>query len=67
LRLLVLRNNQPANFAGAVPPSIFAFYRHHHLKHDDLIDLLYNVQLLLKTSPSRVLMKLWRKTDALMI
>jgi hypothetical protein len=33
----VLRNNQPADFAGSVPSTIFAFHRHHHLKYDDLI------------------------------
>jgi hypothetical protein len=48
LLLLVLRYNQPANFAGAVPLTIFAFHR--HLKYDDLIDLLHNFQLLHKTA-----------------
>jgi hypothetical protein len=43
---LVLRNNPPADFAGAVPFTIFAFHRHHHLKYDDFIDLLHNFQLL---------------------
>jgi hypothetical protein len=37
LLLLVLRNNQPADFASAVPSTIFAFHRLHHLKYDDLI------------------------------
>jgi hypothetical protein len=49
LLLLVLRNNQPAALAGAVPSIIFAFHRHHHLKYDDLIALLHNFQLLRKT------------------
>jgi hypothetical protein len=46
----LLRNNQTADFAGAVPTTIFAFHRRHHLKYDDLIDLLHNFQLLLKTA-----------------
>jgi hypothetical protein len=50
LLLLVLKNNQPADFAGAVPSTIFVFHRHHHLKYDDLIDLLHNFQLLRKTA-----------------
>jgi hypothetical protein len=50
LLLLVLRNNQPADFAGAVPSTIFAFHCHHHLIQNDLIDLLHNFQLLLKTA-----------------
>jgi hypothetical protein len=42
LLLLVLRNNQPADFIGTVPLKIFAFlHRHHHLKYD-LTDLLHN-------------------------
>jgi hypothetical protein len=49
LRLLVLRNNQAADFAGAVPSTVFAFLRH-HLKYDNLIDLLHNFQLLRKTA-----------------
>jgi hypothetical protein len=52
LLLLVLRNNQPADFAGAVPSTIFAFH-HHHLKYDDLADLLHNFQLLRKTALPR--------------
>jgi hypothetical protein len=46
----MLRNNQAADFAGTVPTTIFTFYRHHHLKYDDLIDLLHNFQLLRKTA-----------------
>jgi hypothetical protein len=46
LLLLMLRNNQPADLAGSVPSTIFAFHRHHHLKYDALIDLLHNFQLL---------------------
>jgi hypothetical protein len=46
--LLALRNNQPADFAGAVPSTIFAFYRNHHLKYDDFTGLLHNFQLLRK-------------------
>jgi hypothetical protein len=48
LLLLVLRNNQPADFAGAVSSTIFAFHRHHHLKYDDLIDLLHNLSTFAK-------------------
>jgi hypothetical protein len=48
--LLALRNNQPADFAGAVPSIIFAFHYHHHLKYDDLTDLLRDFQLLRKTA-----------------
>jgi hypothetical protein len=44
----VLRNNQPADFAGAVTSTIFAVH-HHHLKYD-MIDLLHNFQLLRKTA-----------------
>jgi hypothetical protein len=29
LRLLVLRSNQPADFTGAVPSTVFAFHHHH--------------------------------------
>jgi hypothetical protein len=47
LLLLVLINNQPADFAGAVPSTIFAFHRH-HLEYDDLIALLHNFQFLHK-------------------
>jgi hypothetical protein len=43
----VLRNNQPADFAGAVTSTIFAFHRR-HLKYDDLTDLQHNFQLLRK-------------------
>jgi hypothetical protein len=50
--VLVLRNNQPADFAGAVPSTNFAFHRHHYLKYDDLIDLLHNFQLRRKTALS---------------
>jgi hypothetical protein len=50
LLLLVLRNNQPTDFVGAVPATIFAFHRRHHLKYDDLIDLLRNFQLLHNTA-----------------
>jgi hypothetical protein len=36
--LLVLGNNEQADFAGAVPSTIFAFqhhhHHHHHLKYD---------------------------------
>jgi hypothetical protein len=67
LVLLVLRNNQAADFADAVPSTVFAFHRHHHLEYDDLIDLLHNFAAPSQNSPSRVLMKLWRITDALMI
>jgi hypothetical protein len=42
---LVLRNNQPADFTGAVLSTVFVFHRRHHLKYDDLIDLLHNFQL----------------------
>jgi hypothetical protein len=52
LLLLVLINNQPADFAGAVPSAIFVFHRHYKLKYDDLIDLLHNFQLLRKTALS---------------
>jgi hypothetical protein len=38
LLLLVLRSNQSADFAGAVPSTVFAFDHHHPLKYDDLID-----------------------------
>jgi hypothetical protein len=50
LLLLVLGNNKPADFAGAVPSTIFAFQHHHyhHLKYDNLIDWLHNFQLLRK-------------------
>jgi hypothetical protein len=48
----VLRSNQPADFAGAVPSTIFAFHRQHHLKYDDMIDLLHDFQLLRKTALS---------------
>jgi hypothetical protein len=48
LLLLELRNNQPDDFAGAVPSIIFAFHRRHHLKYDDLIDLPHNFQLFAK-------------------
>jgi hypothetical protein len=36
LLLLALRNYQPADFAGAVSSTIFAFHHHHyhHLKYD---------------------------------
>jgi hypothetical protein len=50
LLLLVSRNNQPADTAGAVPSIIFAFHRRRHLKYEDLIDLLYNFQPLRKTT-----------------
>jgi hypothetical protein len=66
LLLLALGNNQPVDFAGAVPSIIFTFHHHHLLKYDDLTDLLHDFQLLRKTDPSRVLMKLWRTTDVLM-
>jgi hypothetical protein len=38
----VLGNNQPADFAGAVPSTIFAFqhHNHHHLKYDGLSDCI---------------------------
>jgi hypothetical protein len=36
----VLGNNQGADFAGAMPSTIFAFQHHHHLKYDDLIDCI---------------------------
>jgi hypothetical protein len=49
LLLLVLRSNQPADFTGAVPSTIFAFHRRHRLKYD-LIDLPHNFQLLRKTA-----------------
>jgi hypothetical protein len=49
LLLLVLKYNQPANFAGTVPSTIIAF--HHYLKYEDLIDLLHNFRLLRKTAP----------------
>jgi hypothetical protein len=44
----VLIDNYPADFAGVVALTIFAFHRHHHLKYDDLIDLLHKLQLLRK-------------------
>jgi hypothetical protein len=44
------RNNQPADFAGAMPLTISAVHRHHYLKYDDFIDLLHNFQLLRKTA-----------------
>jgi hypothetical protein len=37
LLLLVLRNNQPADFTGTVPLKIFAFDRCRHLKCNDFI------------------------------
>jgi hypothetical protein len=46
----MLRNNQPADFAGSVPSTIFAFHHPHQLKYDDLIGLLHNFQLLRKTA-----------------
>jgi hypothetical protein len=49
LLLLVLRNNQPADFIGVVPSTIFAFHRRRHLKYD-LIDLLHTFKLLRKTT-----------------
>jgi hypothetical protein len=49
LLTLVLRSNQPADFAGAVSSTIFAFHRHHS-KYEDLIDLLHHFQLLRKTA-----------------
>jgi hypothetical protein len=49
LLLLVLRNNQPADFAGTMPSTIFAFHYRHHLKYEDLIELLHNFQLNRKT------------------
>jgi hypothetical protein len=48
--LLVLKNNQPADVAGSVPSTIFAFHRHRHLKYDDLTDLLPHFQLLRKAA-----------------
>jgi hypothetical protein len=53
LLLLVLRNNQPADFAGTVPSTIFVFHHHHHhhhLKYHFFNDLLHNCQLLRKTA-----------------
>jgi hypothetical protein len=50
LQLLVLRNIQPSDFAGAVPSTIFAFNRHHHLKYNELINLQHTFQLLRKTA-----------------
>jgi hypothetical protein len=50
LLLVVLRNNQPADFARSVPTTIFAFDRRHHLKYDDFTDLQHNFQLLRKTA-----------------
>jgi hypothetical protein len=44
LLLLVLRSNQPADFAGALPSAIFAF--HHHFD--------YNKQYKEKTSSSGI-------------
>jgi hypothetical protein len=38
--LLVVRNDQPSDFAGAVPSIIFAFHHHLHVKCGDLWDLL---------------------------
>jgi hypothetical protein len=44
--LLVLGYNQPVDFAGAVPSTIFAFqqhhhhHHHHHLRYNDLIDCI---------------------------
>jgi hypothetical protein len=49
LLLLVLENNQPAYFAGAVPLTNFGFHHRHNFKDDDLIDLLHNFQLLQQT------------------
>jgi hypothetical protein len=50
LLLLVLRNNQPVDFACAAPSRIFDFHRRHQLKYDGLNDLLHNFQLLCKTA-----------------
>jgi hypothetical protein len=46
----MLRNNQQADFSGAMASTNFAFHRHPHLKYDNLIDLLHNIQLLRKTA-----------------
>jgi hypothetical protein len=43
------RNNDPADFGGAVRSTIFAF-NCYHFKYDDLIDLLHKFQLLRKTA-----------------
>jgi hypothetical protein len=50
LLLLILRNNQPADFTSAAPSTIFAFHRRRRLKYDGLNDLLHNFQLLRKTA-----------------
>jgi hypothetical protein len=58
LVLLGLRNDQPADLAGAVFSIIFAFLHYHlHLKYDGLVDLLHSFQLL------QVIVELWRTTD----
>jgi hypothetical protein len=44
LLLLVFRNNQPADFAGAVPSTIFAFHCH-HLKYNCIIFSSFTKQL----------------------
>jgi hypothetical protein len=41
LLMLLLRNNEPADVAGAVPSIIFAFHHHLHLNYDGLIDSLH--------------------------
>jgi hypothetical protein len=46
----MLGNYQPADFAGFMPSTIFAFHRRHHLKYDDLINLLHHFQLPRKTA-----------------
>jgi hypothetical protein len=48
--LLTINNNQPADFAGAVPSIIFYFHHHFHLKYDGSIDLLRSFHLLHKIS-----------------
>jgi hypothetical protein len=59
LVLLGLRNDQPADFAGAVCSIIFAFLHYHlRLKYDGLIDLQLSFQLL-----HQVIMELWRTIE----
>jgi hypothetical protein len=51
LLLPALKNNQPADFVGAMPSIVLAFHRLHlHLKYDDLNNLLHSFQLLRKQS-----------------
>jgi hypothetical protein len=50
LLLLAFRNNDPADFAGAVPSIIFAVHHHLRLNYDGLIDLLHSFHLVHKVA-----------------